>query len=300
MHFTEYFPMNKEINVSYLKSVLCRNNLSPNKLLGQNFLVSKHVFSKILNCARLTSEDTVLEIGAGIGRLTSLLADRCRKVISVEIDSGLFKIASQRLKGREDVFLIHGDLLDGKHHISDEVTHSLRRVHQSGPIKVVANLPYQISSPAIINILEWEIAVGRMCVMLQKEVAERLTAVPGQSEYGPLSVFAGYRADMTVFAEVAPSEFWPQPEVRSALVDIVRREPEITAGEYRVFSKLVNLLFQNRRKMLRKGLKMGFGGDAANRLIEKSGINEKKRPGELTTAELVHLANLLTETQRAY
>ncbi len=241
--------------------------------------------------ARIRETDVVLEIGAGLGRLTELLAESAEAVAAVEIDRGLFNLLDKRLGHKANIRLFHGDFLRSKHLIEPNLTSIVAGLADGKKIKVVANLPYQISSPAIINLLEWEIPLDAMYVMVQREVAERLAAGPGVRQYGPLSVFAQYWADVGVFAQVAPSDFWPQPDVSSSLVALTCRPPAVEAKDYSVFSNLVNLLFQNRRKMLRKALKIGFDSQFASEIMGKSGMDGRLRAGNLRVDEIVSLAN---------
>ncbi len=285
--------MHERLGAGYLKEVLKAHKLSPNRMLGQNFLISPRIFCEILRTAAVDSSDTVLEIGGGIGRLTALLADRARDVVSIEIDGGLFRVASDRLAGRDNVCLLHRDLLKSKHMIDPDVTRHVRRLCSGNPVKVVANLPYQISSPAIINLLEWEQPVSTIHVMLQREVAERLTAGPGGQDYGPLTVFARYGAKTRIIFRVPPSAFMPSPAVESAFVALERRRPEKKAENYALFARVVNVLFQNRRKTLRKVLKREWGKEACATVLEKADLEGMLRPEKLEVSDFVRLANAL-------
>ncbi len=281
------------LTAGYLKNVLEAGGLSPNRMLGQNFLVCPKTLSAIPAAAAVGTGDVVLEVGTGIGRLTALLAERAGHVVSAEIDAGLFRIASERLGAVRNVTLLHTDLLESKHRIASRVTDCVSGISGSRTVKVVANLPYRISSPAIINLLEWGVPVSTMHVMLQAEVAERLTALPGGSDYGPLSVFAGYMSETQILFRVPPSAFWPPPEVSSAFVRLRCRRLEAETDDYSLFSRLVNILFQNRRKTLRKGLKIGWGAEKAALVLERSGMSGRLRPQQLAVSDFVLLSNVL-------
>ncbi|MDP6439822.1 MAG: 16S rRNA (adenine(1518)-N(6)/adenine(1519)-N(6))-dimethyltransferase RsmA [Candidatus Brocadiia bacterium] len=215
--------MSARQNSEHPKPILQRLGIRPRRRLGQNFLISDQLLDRIVELAGVGPEDAVLEIGTGLGRLTARLADRARAVVSVEIDPGLYAAALDRLAGLENVTLVNADFLARKHLINPEVERALRQAAGDGPFKVVANLPYQISSPGIINLLEWEPQPAEIDVMLQAEVADRLTAGPGTPQYGPLTVFAAYWADVERLMKVPPSAFWPQPQVGSAFVRITPR-----------------------------------------------------------------------------
>ena len=279
---------------AYLKEVLSTHNLSPNRRLGQNFLICSRVFSDLLENAGVSSGDFVVEIGAGLGRLTVMLGERAGKVVSVEIDGGLFKLASKRIAERGNVTLLHKDFLESKHRIDPDISALVRRERKGKPVKVVSNLPYQISSPAIINLLNWEQPVESMYLMLQREVAERLVSGPGRSQYGPLSVFAAYGSHVRLLFKVPASAFWPRPEVSSAVVELRRRKPNIEAVDYTLFSKVVRYLFQNRRKMLRKALKMGWGKSISEKVLEDTEIEGECRVEQLTVERIVAIANALS------
>lgn len=295
-HDSAWLFMNHKFGAGYLQGILKKNNLYPNRTLGQNFLVSPEFFMKLISAVDLHPCDMVLEVGTGIGRLTALISDRADKVVSVEVDSGLFRVASKRLSARKNVTLLHRDILAGKHKIDRAVLNSIDGVAGADRgIKVVGNLPYQISSPAIINFLELDRPVKAIYVMLQQEVAQRLVADPGSSAYGPISVFARYLAAVRLHFSVPASAFWPMPAVTSAFVELTLRRPAKEAKDYVLFTRLVNTVFQSRRKMLRKSLKMGWGKEAAGAAIEKAEINPQIRAEELSPEQLVCLSNHLLD-----
>ncbi|MDP6107142.1 MAG: 16S rRNA (adenine(1518)-N(6)/adenine(1519)-N(6))-dimethyltransferase RsmA [Candidatus Brocadiia bacterium] len=306
-------------NSEHPKPILQRLGIRPRRRLGQNFLISDQLLDRIVEAACVGPEDVVLEIGTGLGRLTMRLACRARAVVSVEIDPGLYAAARDRLACVENATLVNADFLARKHLINPEVGRALRQTATDGPFKVVANLPYQISSPGIINLLEWEPQPTEMDVMLQAEVADRLTASPGTPQYGPLTVFAAYWADVERLMKVPPSAFWPQPQVASAFVRITPRSPgpEATilpegdcaarglsaqerllhlpkggsAARYVVFSRVANKLLQNRRKGLGRALEMGWGRDLAGAVLSRLGLERAVRPDQLAPGDFLRIAD---------
>jgi len=276
------------------KDILRQRGIRPRRWLGQNFLVSPAYMHRVVEAACISHTDVVLEIGTGLGRLTERLAERAAFVISVEVDRDLHAIASERLARLANVTLLCEDFLASKHEINPAVTSTVKRVAAARPVKAVGNLPYQISSPALINLLVWEVPVSETDVMLQAEVVERLTANPGTPQYGPLTVFAACRATVDALFWLPPSAFWPRPAVRSAFVRLSPRPPSTRARSPRTFSQVVNRLFQNRRKTLAHALRLGWGRDCERLVLEKLGLDPDARPGELGLAEFVKIANALT------
>jgi 16S rRNA (adenine1518-N6/adenine1519-N6)-dimethyltransferase len=238
-----------------------------------------------------------LEIGCGLGRLTALIAKKVKSVVAVEVDRGLCEFARERLSSYKQVQVICTDFLKAKHAISPQVTEMIEQKCDSRGFKVVSNLPYCISSPAILNLLEWEIPVVDMHVMLQSEVVDRLVAEPGTSEYGPLTVLARYLACIDVLFSAPPSAFWPSPEVSSTFIRITPRRPVAGLSEYRVFSDVVNRLMQSRRKTLRRGLVIGWDKKVRNAVLQKSELSEKIRPDKLTIEDFVDIANIIVALQ---
>jgi 16S rRNA (adenine1518-N6/adenine1519-N6)-dimethyltransferase len=275
------------------RDVLRAHGLAANQKLGQNFLLSADVADRIVREARVGPQDAVLEIGTGLGQLTERLARAAAAVVTVEIDRGLCEIAKSRLAPYPNVILLHADFLESKHRINPLVTDAVRSAGGGRVSKVVSNLPYQICSPAVINLLEWELPVAEMDVMLQAEVVERLAAGPGTSEYGPLTVFVAYRAAVEVLFPLPPSAFWPQPAVSSQFVRIVPHAPQTEARSYDMFSQAVNKLFQSRRKTLSRALKIGWGDDVAGKVIRDVSLEPTRRPDTLTVAEFVSIADAL-------
>jgi 16S rRNA (adenine1518-N6/adenine1519-N6)-dimethyltransferase len=277
------------------REALKAHGLSARRGWGQNFLVSTETLDRIVEVAAVGPQDPVLEIGTGLGRLTARLAARARSVVSVEIDRGLHGIARGTLGAFENVTLLLGDFLASKHRISPNVTQAAGRACSrcGAPLKVVSNLPYGISSPAIVCMLEWLVPVGEMYLMLQKEVAGRLTAAAGTGEYGPLTVFARYWAEVEELFRLPRSAFWPAPEVSSALVRIAKRPGRQTDEEYAAFSEMVARLFTQRRKTLGRTLREGWGEERGRAALAELGVGATARIAELTPAQLRALSSAL-------
>jgi len=279
------------------RDILQAHGLAASRRFGQNFLVSAVLMDRVVEEARVAAEAVVLEIGTGIGRLTERLAARAAAVVSVEIDRGLAALARGHLAQRPNVVLLHADFLEAKHRINPDVTAELERVRAGRPVKVVSNLPYQISSPAIVNILEWSTPVSELDVMLQAEVADRLAAGPATPDYGPLSVIAAYWSRMERLFRVGPDAFWPQPAVSSEFVRIVPRPPGVRARDYGAFASAVSALFQCRRKSLAAALRIGWGKAASGAVLEATGLDRDRRPDTLSVEDFLAIADALPEPE---
>jgi 16S rRNA (adenine1518-N6/adenine1519-N6)-dimethyltransferase len=256
-------------------ALLRRYRIRPSKRAGQQHVIDSGLLGRMIGYAEVSGEDEVLEIGAGIGNLTHLLAERARKVIAVERDGRFIKILRERLKGRSNVKIVHGDVL---------------RIELPKFNKVVANLPYGISSDATFRLLErdFELAV----LMYQWEFAERLTASPGSADYGRLTVNAYYRADVELLEKVLPSAFLPQPKVFSAVVRLRPRKPPFKVVDEKVFFDVVRALFQHRRQKVRNALLHSFEEvfpDAHLSKIERRAMVNQTLTDELLNARVMDL-----------
>ena len=275
------------------RDILRKRGLYASRRLGQSFLVSAEAMGKVVEAARLGPEDVVLEIGTGLGRLTQLLAAGAAAVVSVEIDAGLYQVAVERLAGRDNVTLLHCDFLAGKHKINPGVTEAVQQTAGGRPVKVVSNLPYQISSPAMVNLLQWEAPLAELDVMLQVEVAQRLTALPGTGEYGPVTVLASHRARTEILFRIPPSAFWPMPAVSSCFVRLTPDPQLPQARSYACFAEVVNKLFQNRRKTLSRALRIGWGRETAERTLAACRLDPNLRADNIPVAGFIRIADAL-------
>ena len=274
--------------------VLQKYNFVFQKKFGQNFLIDTHVLDKIIAAAEITKDDFVLEIGPGIGTMTQYLADAAREVTAVEIDDALIPILQDTLKEWDNVSVIHGDILKTDiRKIADEK-------NQGRPIKVVANLPYYITTPIIMGLFESHVPVDSITVMVQKEVADRMQTGPGSKDYGALSLAVQYYAKPEIVANVPPNCFMPRPKVGSAVIRLTRHQnPPVQAKDEKLMFRIIRASFNQRRKTLANGLsnsdKIDLPKDVITEAIAKLGKGESVRGESLSLEEFAALSNDLWE-----
>ena len=233
---------------------LRKYNFNFQKRFGQNFLIDANILEKIIRSAEVRKDDFVLEIGPGIGTMTQYLCESAGRVAAVEIDRNLIPILEDTLKEYDNAEIICGDIL--KLDLDDFV----REKNEGKPIKIVANLPYYITTPIVMGILESGIPVESMTIMVQKEVAGRMQARPGSKDYGALSLAVQYYAEPKVVANVPPNCFMPRPNVGSAVIRLVRRQaPPVNVEDERLMFSIIRASFNQRRKTLANGLKNNGG-----------------------------------------
>lgn len=279
----------KDANLATLevvKYVVKRFGLHMNKRLGQNFLICPDVVAQIAETADLKPGDPVLEIGPGIGTLTQALAETGAAVTAVEIDSHLLPVLDKTLEHYDNVRIIHGDIL--KTDIAELMGHK--------PFKVCANLPYYITTPIIMTLLEERLPMERLVVMVQKEVAERMTASPGSRIYGALSVAVQYYTQPEIIFEIPPKAFMPAPEVTSAVVCLdVRKEPPVSVMEEKRFFQVVKAAFSQRRKTFANTLKAaGVSKDGVAAILADCGIEGSRRGETFSLDEFAAIADAWT------
>jgi 16S rRNA (adenine1518-N6/adenine1519-N6)-dimethyltransferase len=271
-----------------IRQELKEYGLIPKKKWGQHFLVDQNILNKVVRTAEIDKEDVVLEIGPGLGVMTIALARQARKVIAVEIDSKIVEILKDKMADYRNVEVIKGDIL--KIDLN-------RLLDQDGQqIKVVANLPYQISTPLLFRFIDSREVFSSLTLMLQKEVAERLVASPKTKAYGPLSIFVQLFLNVSICFYIKPSAFSPPPKVESAVVHMMFREKsmlELEDEEW--FRKVVRNCFEYRRKTLINALKHSelFVPESIGPKMEKIGIDPRRRPETLTIEEFANLAEAL-------
>ncbi len=271
-------------------AVLQKYNFNFQKKFGQNFLIDTHVLEKIIDAAQITEEDMVLEIGPGIGTMTQYLAESAGKVIAVEIDSALIPILSDTLSEYSNVTVLNQDILkvDIKKLVEEE--------NQGKPIKVVANLPYYITTPIIMELLESRVPIASITVMVQKEVADRMQVGPGTKDYGALSLAVQYYAKPEIVAIVPPNCFMPRPNVGSAVIrlDCYEKPPVQVNNEKFMFS-LIRASFNQRRKTLVNGLINGthLSKEQVTEALEALGFSPTIRGEALTLEQFALLSNQL-------
>ncbi len=266
--------------------ILKKYRLHAAKKLGQNFLIDAGIAEKIVSAAALTEEDTVLEIGPGIGSLTEGLAATGAKVIAAELDAKMGQILSSVLKDRKNVRIVNGDIL--KMDILRET---------GGPFKVCANLPYYITTPVIFALLEKDLPLKEMVIMVQKEVAQRMAARPGGRGYGALSVAVQYYTEPEILFTVPKDAFIPVPKVESAVIACRKREkPPVDIRDEKLFFRVVKAAFSVRRKMLVNALKnMGITAEECRAWLCRAGIDGRRRGETLSLDDFAKLANTFGE-----
>ena len=276
-----------------VRDLLGRYNFRIKKGLGQNFLIDDNIIKKIVQAAELKSTDTVVEIGPGLGSLTRRLSEKAGRVIAVEIDRNLLPILEETLTEYENITLIEADALKiYLKRLVGEYSGSIERY------KIVANLPYYITSPLIMHFLENDFNISRIVVMVQLEVARRLAAKPGSKEYGALTIAVNYYASVETAFRVPPTVFIPKPEVGSAVVCLdVRDGPPVSVLNRDDFFALVRAAFQQRRKTLLNalsGVVKQFTREAWLGMLNEAGIDPLRRGETLDLGEFALLANIYT------
>jgi 16S rRNA (adenine1518-N6/adenine1519-N6)-dimethyltransferase len=271
-----------------IKRELAEYGLTPRKRWGQHFLVDRNVLNKVIRTAELDKGDVILEIGPGLGEMTLALARQVKKVIAVEIDRKLVKILKEKTADFSNILVIEADVLKI----------SFEQLYRQGDqqFKVVANLPYQISTPLLFRFIESRDLFSSLILMLQREVAERMIASPGGKDYGPLSIFTQSVSDLSIQFHIKSSAFFPPPKVESAVIHMVWKErPLVGPEEEGWFKKVVKGCFSYRRKRLINALRhadLPLPEDLEKR-IEKIGVDPERRPETLTIQEFVCLADAL-------
>lgn len=266
------------------------------KKYGQNFLIDTHVLEKIIAAAEITSEDFVLEIGPGIGTMTQYLAEAAREVTAVEIDKDLIPILEETLGGYPNVTILNDDIL------KVDIKKLAEEKNNGKPIKVVANLPYYITTPIIMGLFESEVPLSSVTVMVQKEVADRMQVGPGSKDYGALSLAVQYYAKPYIVANVPPNCFMPRPAVGSAVIRLTRHQEkpvEVTDPSF-MFS-IIRASFNQRRKTLQNGLhnaaNLNIPKDQVVKALETMGLPPSVRGEALNLAQFARLSDLLLESK---
>ena len=272
-------------------AVLQKHQFTFQKKFGQNFLIDTHVLDKIIRSAEISQDDMVLEIGPGIGTMTQYLACAAGKVIAVEIDRALIPILEDTLEGYDNVRVINGDIL------KIDLPKLVEEENGGRPIKVVANLPYYITTPIIMGLFEGDVPLKNITVMVQKEVADRMQAGPGTKDYGALSLAVQYYAKPEVVANVPPNCFIPRPNVGSAVVRMDRYEaPPVQVEEGKLFA-IIRAAFNQRRKTLANSLgnapELGISKERTGEALERMGLPVTVRGEALSLEQFAELSNLL-------
>lgn len=272
-----------------IKETLDKHGFKFSKSLGQNFLIDGNVVRKIASEANITKEDYVLEIGPGMGTLTEELALNAKKVVAVELDRKLIPVLQDTLAQYKNLEVINADILDVN--IEELIEEKLG----GGPVKVVANLPYYVTTPIIGALLERHLKIESITVMVQKEVAERMSAAPGSKTYGSLSVFVGFYTEPEMVLKVPNTVFMPRPKIDSAVIrlNLKKQLPDIDTEK---FFKVVKAGFSKRRKTILNALSTyGFSidKDSIREALEKSGIKPEERAENISVEEFIKLSTIL-------
>lgn len=290
---------------SYLTALFARHGFHPRHDLGQNFLIDLNIIEFIVREAELTTDDVVLEVGAGTGGLTTYLCQSAGAVVSVELDPRMVQLVRETTAGAGNLTLIHGDALRTKNRLADELLAAVQARLADNParrLKLVANLPYGAATPVVTNLVATDLPWTRMVITIQYELGERMQAAPGSSHYGGLAVWLQSQARVELLRKLGPTVFWPRPKVDSAIVritpdDQLRRRIRDRAG----FHEFIRRIFQHRRKHLRKVLSqmelVAAGREEIDALLEALSIDPAARAEDLEVGVLVELSNRLAGTR---
>ncbi len=274
--------------------VLNKYKLVFQKKFGQNFLIDSHVLDKIIRAAEITDQDLVLEIGPGIGTLTQYLCENAREVIAVEIDRQLIPVLKDTLSAYDNITVLNEDIL------KVDLNSLVKERNGGRPIKIVANLPYYITTPIIMELFEKHVPLSSITVMVQKEVADRMQAKPGSKDYGALSLAVQYYAEPYIAANVPPNCFMPRPNVGSAVIRLkLHEKPMVEVTEEELLFKLIRASFNQRRKTLVNGLNnftgLSFTKEQIITALKAEGLSENVRGEALTLDQFAGLANRLSD-----
>ena len=272
--------------------VLQKYKFNFQKKFGQNFLIDTHVLEKIIDAAAITKDDFVLEIGPGIGTMTQYLCENAREVAAVEIDNNLIPILKDTLKEYDNVEVLHEDIL------KVDIQELAQRKNQGRPIKVVANLPYYITTPIIMGLFESHVPIASITIMVQKEVADRMQAGPGSKDYGALSLAVQFYAKPEIVANVPPNCFMPRPNVGSAVIRLTRHETvPVDVLDEKMMFRIIRASFNQRRKTLANGLNNAPDIPLSKEQIQESitalGVPVNIRGEALTLEQFAKLSNIM-------
>ena len=279
---------------SATKEIINKYSFAFQKKFGQNFLIDSNVVESIIRGAEITKDDFVLELGPGLGTMTQYLCEAARQVVAVEIDKMLIPILEDTLSEYDNVEVINQDVL------KVDIKSLAEEKNNGKPIKVVANLPYYITTPIIMGLFESGVPIDSITIMVQKEVADRMQTGPGSKDYGALSLAVQYYATAKVILNVSATCFMPRPNVDSAVIKLTRhKEPTVNVADEKLMFKIIRASFNQRRKTLVNGLKnspeLSFSKEQIVKAIEKIGKPETIRGEALTLEEFAELANAFTE-----
>lgn len=273
-------------------AVLQKYNFNFQKKFGQNFLIDTHVLEKIIEASGITKEDFVLEIGPGIGTMTQYLCESAREVVAVEIDKNLIPILGDTLSAYDNVTVINEDIL------KLDINRLAEEKNGGRPIKVVANLPYYITTPIIMGLFESHVPIDSITIMVQKEVADRMQVGPGTKDYGALSLAVQYYAKPEIIANVPPNCFMPRPNVGSAVIRLTKHESvPVDVEDEKLMFQIIRASFNQRRKTLANGLnnspEIHLPKEVIQESIEELGVPATIRGEALTLEQFAALSNII-------
>ncbi len=276
------------------KFLLRKYNISANKKLGQNFLIDDNIINEIINAAKIEKDDLIIEIGPGLGTLTSKLLEKAGKVVAIELDDRMINILNERFKLYNNFELLNSDILKVDLHkiINDN--------NEFNKVKIVANLPYYITTPIIMKLLEDRLNANSITVMVQKEVADRITAKPGEKLSGAITYSVNYYADAEKVVLVNRNCFIPAPSVDSEVIKLnIREKPSVEVENEKIFFRLIKSSFMQRRKTLLNSLSNSGifdNKDIIKNILEELNIDEKIRGEKLTLEQFAKISNLVNKT----
>ena len=274
------------------REIMRKYGVVAEKKLGQNFLIDETAIDKIVESSNISNKDLIIEIGPGLGTLTERLIEKAGKVICIELDRRMISILENRFKEVDNIQIIYGDIL------KINLKELLQENNQFENIRVVANLPYYITTPIIMKLLEEKLNIDTITIMIQKEVADRIVAIPGTKDYGVLTINVGYKTDIEKVIDVPNSSFIPEPNVTSSVVRIMPNTAKMKALgiiDEKTFHKVIKLGFATRRKKFLNSLtlttEIGVAKEDIKQIMDKLEINENVRAEELTIENIVNISN---------
>lgn len=275
--------MNKAKTIELLK----KNSFKFTKSLGQNFLIDDTVLNDIVNSADISPEDEIIEIGPGFGALTRLLLDKGKRVTAIELDSKLIPILKEEFKDYDNFKVINEDVLKC----------DLDEIIGNKEVKVLANLPYYVTTPIIIKLIKGKNSIKSITIMIQKEVADRIAACPGTKDYGALTLLVNYYCQVNKVRDVSPASFMPQPKVSSTVINLIpRKEKSVKVNDEVLFFKIIREAFNMRRKTLSNSLMpLGLPKEKLVKLLQESDIDPKRRGETLSIDEFALLSNKISD-----
>jgi 16S rRNA (adenine1518-N6/adenine1519-N6)-dimethyltransferase len=290
-----------------IQQFLSSAGVRPNKRHGQHFLIDLNLMRLLVDSANIQKDDVVLEAGCGTGSMTELLAEKAGRIIAVEMDDNLSEIAGKQLADAKNIILINADVLESKHSLNHTVVEALALAHENcrGRILLVANLPYEVASLLMMNLLTGPTTADAMYVTVQKEVADRMAAAPATKNYSILSIFLGATGEVKTIRTLKPAVFWPQPKVDSAMVSFARNQAKSgRIVNMKLFGEIVHLFMGHRRKTLLSCSRFATGklAEIINwpEIFEKCRINTTQRPETLEPDGYIKITNYVANSQFLY